>query len=603
MRASEAKTFKARLDRVEAKRQKADTGSAVELLPRWRYERPRIYNHTQLLELAAEPGQVGAVARGLLRIRRYSDRAKVIEFDAETELIRTLASLYQDPLTWVIFNFDWGREPAMSLVPLPEYLQVAYDVEFGPDGWAADSLFDLGQEVAARPFDRISAVPAVRMATASGHGIGKTVLQSWLALWALSTRERCRGVATSTTAAQLGTRLWPELQTWLKRSLVAHWFETFTGRANLRVHHKDHPETWRFDGATASADNSEAFAGLHNASSSTVFLLDEASGIDARIWRAIEGSMVDGAPLLIATGNPLRRDGEFFRVFSEQAHRWSLRHVDSRQAHLTNKTQIAEWVADWGEDSDFVKVRVRGLFPSASLSQFIGADLVDAARQREAQHHLLQEGAVVGVDVARFGGDASTIATRVGRDARSIPMKILRGLDVRQVAMETARHANELRTLYGIQKVLICVDGVGIGAGVCDLLRASNFEVVDVQAAGRARDDRKHSNVRAMLWSDLRDWLGNGGLLPQHDEELAEELTAPDFLFDTKGRIQIEKKDTIRTRLGRSPDRADALALTFAVDMRTMLLEDLLEGGNGGEQAREAVLTYDPLAAWERTGR
>jgi hypothetical protein len=103
-----------------------------------------------------------------------------------------------------------------------------------------------------------------------------------------------------------------------------------------------------------------------------------------------------------------------------------------------------------------------------------------------------------------------------------------------------------------------------------------------------------------MLWSDLRDWLQNGGLLPRHDEELAEELTAPDFLFDTKGRILLEKKDALRTRLGRSPDRADALALTFAVDMKTTLLEDLLDNDIGGEQA---LLAYDPLAAWERLGR
>lgn len=385
------------------------------------------------------------------------------------------------------------------------------------------------------------------------------------------------------------------MQAWLKRSLVAHWFDCNTARNNMRTFHRAHPEVWRFDGATAAPENSEAFAGLHNATSSTVFLLDEASGIDARIWRAIEGSMVDGAPLLVATGNPLRRDGEFYRVFTDQAHRWNLRHVDSRQAHLTNKAQIAEWMADWGEDSDFFRCRVRGLFPSQSLSQFISADAVKLAAEREAGLPPLTEGAILGCDVARFGTDASTIATRIGRDARSFPVKFFRGLDTRQFAMEIARWANELRMLYRLPRVLICVDGIGIGAGVVDTLRAMGFDVIDVQAAGRARDERKHANVRAELWAGMREWINAGGLLSA-DDELAEDLTSPDLLFDKQGRIQIEKKDAIRARLGRSPDRADALALTFAV-ATPVVVPGGDEFNDYDEAARLEVLSYDPFKA------
>lgn len=580
-----------RLAAAEAKHAQAAGGDIRALLPALRYATARIYNTAQLRELAAGDDQAGAVARGLLRIKRHADDAPRIAFDAETELIATCAGCYADPLTWVIFAFPWGEDAPLRLVPLPERLRDRFAVEHGPDDWAATFLEDLGREVAARPFDRVAAVPAVRMAVSSGHSIGKTVAQSWLVLWAMATRENCRGVATSTTSAQLATRLWPELQSWLKRSLAAHWFDCHTARNNMRLFHRAYPEVWRFDGATAAPENSEAFAGLHNATSSTVFLLDEASGIDARIWRAIEGSMVDGAPLLVATGNPLRRDGEFYRIFTDNAHRWNLRHVDSRSAHLTNKAQIDEWLADWGEDSDFFKCRVRGLFPSQSLSQFISADAVQTATTREAGAPPLAQAAILGVDVARFGTDASTIATRIGRDARSFPIKSYRGLDTRQLAMEVGRWANELRALYRVPQVLICVDGVGVGAGVVDTLRAMNFvNVIDVQAAGRARDERKHANVRAELWAGMRDWLTAGGLIPD-DDELSADLTAPDFLFDARGRILLEKKDSIRARLGRSPDRADSLALTFAVETPTAVPD----GWDDELAEQDTSLNYHPF--------
>lgn len=548
-----------RLEKVEAK---TDAGmSWASALVGHRYQPARTYNRGQLEEIGRQDDLAGKVARGLLRICRYADDAPRVEFDGEAELVRTLASLYADPLAWVIFSFEWGLEGALSLVPFED---VRFDVRHGPDKWAAQFLDDLGAEIEARPFDRRAPVPAVRMGISSGHSVGKTMLQSLLMLFMISTRDHCRGVATSTTASQLFTRLWPEMLTWLSRSIIAPFFDTLNAKGSMRLFHREHPNTWRIDGATAAPENSEAFAGLHNATSATVFLLDEASGIDARIWRAIEGSMVDGSPLLVAVGNPVRREGEFYRVFTDAAHRWNLRRVDSREAYLTNKEQIAAWLEDWGEDSDFFRVRVKGAFPSQSLTQFIGADLVAAAQEREVPPVGFTDAPILGVDVARFGSDASTIAIRCGRNARDIPSRTYRGLDTRQLAMEVARLANELRTTLHFSQVFICVDGIGVGAGVVDTLRAWNFDVVDVQAAGRAIDSRTYANVRAELYGKLKAWLPGGAI--ERTPELAEDIAAADFGFNRQGQILLEAKDSIRSRLGRSPDRSDALALTFAVE-------------------------------------
>jgi hypothetical protein len=570
-----------------------DSTNWGKVLVEHRYKAPRIYNAAQLAELSEQDDLAGKVARGLRRLYRYGTDAPRIKFDAEKELVRTLASLYAAPLAWVAFAFDWGREGALSLVPFEDEL---LDMQHGPDRWAAKFLADLGAEVAARPFDRKTPVPAVRMAISSGHSIGKTCAMSWLMLWAMSTRDFCRGVATSATANQLFSRLWPELLTWLSRSIVADYFDTLDAKGSMRLFFKQHQHLWRFDGSTSSPDRAEAFQGLHNAASSTVFLMDEASGVDERIWTAIEGSMVDGAPLLLAFGNPTRRDGAFYKVFHEQAHRWNTRHVDSREAHLTNKEQIEQWLADWGEDSDFARVRILGQFPSQSLQQFIPADLVEQARKVAVPPITQMDVPIIGVDPARFGTDSSSVAIRVGRNARDLPSRTYHGIDTRMLAMEVAKLANELRSVYRFGLVQICVDGIGVGAGVVDTLRGMGFTVQDVQAAGRAIDTRTYANVRAELYGKLRDWMQAGGAI-EDNSDLAEDISAADYLFNSAGKLQLEAKDGIRARLGRSPDRSDALALTFAVEPVVSLPGDFKDDQSSKRR------NYDPFAVMMGAGK
>lgn len=123
---------------------------------------------------------------------------------------------------------------------------------------------------------------------------------------------------------------------------------------------------------------------------------------------------------------------------------------------ITNKEILRQWVEDFGEDSDFVKVRVRGVFPSASSLQFISRDVVDQAMQRDAPS-ARGETTVVGVDPARFGNDCSVIFTRTGRDGRAWPPIRLRGVDTMQLASRVAEHVNFLRAA-GCQ-VILNVDG------------------------------------------------------------------------------------------------------------------------------------------------
>jgi hypothetical protein len=508
--------------------------------------------------LAAEPGLVGRIARGDLRINRIGQSTATID-DAQAELAMAMGEFYSDPLTFVMWAYDWGLDPALRVVKLPDPWALMYSSEFGPDVWACEILEDIAVQVRERKFDGRNAVDAIRMAVSSGHGIGKGALTSWLANWIMSTRPNARGVVTASTAPQLESKTWAQIAAWTKRCATAHWFHVSTGRGSMKMTHNEAPESWRCDAQTCREDNSEAFAGLHAADSTPFYLVDESSGVPDAIHEVMQGGLSDGEPILIALGNPTKNNGWFHGAFNSMRHRWNARQIDSRTVQVTNKTLIGQWIEDFGEASDFVKVRVRGIFPSASSLQFIGRDEVEAAMSREVPQER-GEAAVVGVDVARFGDDQSVIRTRIGRDARSWKPIRLRGLDTMQLASRVAEHINWLRSL-GL-RVHVFIDGGGVGGGVVDRLRQLGYDVVEVQFGGKPTDPRKYANKRAEMWGGVKDFLKTGAI--ENDEALATDLTGVEYSFNPRDQIQLERKESMKARGLASPDDGDALALTFA---------------------------------------
>lgn len=477
------------------------------------------------------------------------------------ELARDLAQFYADPLGFVMYAYPWDSDKSLQLVKLAEPWAGRFGCEFGPDAWACQLLEDLGREVAARQFDGVRAVAPIQFAVSSGHGIGKSAMAAWLTHWIMSTRPHSRGVVTANTGEQLASKTWAGVSAWVNRSVNQHWFRITTGKGAMRMVHAQHPETWRVDAQTSKEENSESFAGLHAASSTPWYLFDEASAIPAKIWEVAEGGKTDGEPMHFAFGNPTRNTGAFAECFGRQRHRWNTRQIDSRDVAITNKSTLQAWVDDYGEDSDFVRVRVRGVFPRASSTQFIPRDLVDQAMANPYRvERFLGMTAAVGVDVARFGSAQSVIRTRVGRDGASIPAKRFRGLDTVQLANHVAAHVDYLRGL-GL-RVVVFVDGGGVGGGVVDQLRRLNHDPIEVQFGGKPDDARKYANKRAEMWGRAKDWLAIGAL--ERDEMLATDLTAVEYGFDTQDRVQLERKEDMEKRGLASPDDADALALTFA---------------------------------------
>jgi hypothetical protein len=226
----------------------------------------------------------------------------------------------------------------------------------------------------------------------------------------------------------------------------------------------------------------------------------------------------------------------------------------------TNKRQMDKWAEDYGEESDFMKVRVRGMFPEADSNQFISTATVRAAMEREPTPSL-RDPIIIGVDVGRsLGGDPSVAYVRRGNDAMSIKPISWHFRDL----MELADHVGAVIAKYDPD--LVVVDETGVGGGLLDRLRQMGFAVRGVNFASTAPSTIEGvvcANMRMYMWYKMAEWLRTSGSIP-NDPTLMEELTAPETLLNKKNELLLEAKDDIKAKIGRSTDITDALALTFA---------------------------------------
>lgn len=456
--------------------------------------------------------------------------------DPEVELRELIASTHDDPEAFVRLVFPWG-EPGGPLE----------DAQ-GPDDWQLGLLRDIG-----RHFQEASQtdeeVGAFREAIASGHGVGKSAIVSWIVLWFISTRPHCAGVVTANTKPQLDTKTWREVALWHGRALNSHWFKWTA----TKLYAVEAPATWYIAAIPWSANNPEAFAGLH--ADDVLVIYDEASAIDDSIWEVSEGAMTTQGAMWCVFGNPTRNVGKFRECFGRQSHRWHTRQVDARESRLVNTAEVERWVEDYGEDSDFIRVRVKGQFPRRSSAQLISEEVVSDARRRHIGSAVYgRYPVIIGADIARFGDDRTVITTRQGPVAWK--QRVHREADTMEVV---GYIIEEYRERDGD---VICVDGVGLGAGVVDRLKQLGYPVVDVQSAARAEDPRQYANSRAELWARCAGWLEEASL--PDDDQLADELCGVEYGYNIKVQMLMESKEDVREKLGYSPDKSDSLVLTFA---------------------------------------
>ena len=464
--------------------------------------------------------------------------------DLEQALVNEFAECERNPLASAMLAFPWGEGE--------------FKGSAGPRQWQREILGYIGNHLKA-PESRFQ---PCQVAVSSGHGIGKSALVAMLIHWALSTAPDAKILITANTATQLDTKTVPEVSKWFRHALNAHWWDVKATSIKLRGK-DDAAKVWRADFTPWSEVNTDAFQGLHNKGKRILLIFDEASSIADKIWEVAEGALTDEGTEIIwlAFGNPTRNTGRFRECFGRFKHRWKTFQIDSRTVEGTNKAQLDKWVEDYGEDSDFVRVRVRGEFPRAGASQFIPSDVVAAARKYRAEGYesLPKIGAC---DVARFGDDQTVIGDRQGRKARIIAK--YRGLDTVQTAHKCMEYIDKE------QPDAFVVDGDGLGAGVVDTLNHAGYGhrtmIVEFHGGRPANDSAAYYNMRAEVWGKTRDWLLSGCEIPD-DPELDADLTSPQYGFSAKQQVQLEKKEDMKKRGIASPDCADMLAMTFGANV------------------------------------
>lgn len=500
-------------------------------------------------------------------------------------LLDWLDEVSDDPHQFVLDAFPWSVDGTRL------------QDESGPEVWQANLLCRIRDKLQA---GLITATEAIQEATASGHGVGKSACVGWIILWAALTMTDTKGVITANTETQLKTKTWAELGKWyqmLRQELKDEFKLTATALFN-----KSRERTWRIDMVPWSERNTEAFAGLHNKGKRILLIFDEASAIPDVIWETSEGALTDENTqiLWLVFGNPTRNTGRFKDCFPGGAFssHWHSTSVDSREVRFTNKTQIAKWLSPppvgYGEDSDFARIRVLGAFPRVGEMEFFNAETVQLAANRDVPTGL-SDPLALGVDVARYGKNASVIYPRKGRDARTYERQRYQGLSTVQLS-DRVFEANFTYHADGI-----FIDGGGVGGGVVDQVRAKALHVYEVQFG--AKDDTPHftwgsqgeqyANKRSGMYGALRAWLATG-MIP-NDPNLIKQFSSIKYTLNKKDQIQlISKEDMLKLDPDLELDDIDALATTFAHALSPSEM-----AGGLHQRGSNVVHEYSPIAQFE----
>ena len=461
------------------------------------------------------------------------------------------------------------------------YVQDRLKVE--PDLWQRDALI----AIASGDRDKI------RIALSACVGPGKTTVLAWAGWWFLSCKgepgQHPKGLAISITSDNLKDNLWAEFSKWRDRDpFLMQYFEW----TKEKIFSKEYPATWfiaaRSWSKSANAEEQgRTLSGLH--SEYVIILVDESGEIPPPVLKAADQvlSSCKWGKILMA-GNPTSHDGILYQVCTRLRNLWHVIKItsDPDDPKRTPRVDI-EWAKEqiqtFGRDNPWVMSSILGEFPPTSINSLLSLQDVEASMNKglyEHEYDFAQKR--LGVDVARQGLDSSVLFPRQG--LRAFPFVELKGADNNEVAarimMAKKKWGQELEF----------VDGTGgFGAGVVDQLKLAGLSPREIHFASKATDPQFFNKRTEMIYTAAQ-WVKGGGALV-YDSTLIKELTASTYTFH-KGKIRVEEKEQIKKRLGFSPDRSDAFALTFAIpDMPGKLMEShiLYKGGTKPKQ------DWDPL--------
>lgn len=417
-----------------------------------------------------------------------------------------------------------------------------------PDAWQSEALMAFATKQ--------------RLCFKAAKGVGKTTTLAWIIWNFLLTRPHPKVAMTSISGQNLSDGLQSELSLWYGKSpMLQAMFEI----TKTKIFLKTSPDTWFCSARTwsKSADPSQqalALAGLH--ADRILFVIDECGGMPESLVATAEAALATGKETkLVMAGNTVMASGPLWRAATSERHLWEVISINSDPDNPKRSPRVSiqwarEQIEKYGRDSDYVKVNVFGEFPSASINALLGVEEVEAAMSRgyktEDFDHAQKR---LGIDVARFGDDDTVIFPRQGLMA-FLPT-VMKGARSNEIAARIMA----AKAKWNAEVELI--DGTGgFGAGTVDALIQAGHSPHEIHFSSRPTDSR-FFNKRSEMWFAMAEWIKRGGALPKLPE-LIKELTTPEYFFHN-GKLRLEEKDSIKERLGKSCDMADALALTFAL--------------------------------------
>ena len=414
-----------------------------------------------------------------------------------------------------------------------------------PEPWQKDALqaLDSGE---------------LRLSIRSGHGVGKTAFLSWAIVHFVLFRYPSKCVVTAPTFSQLFDALAAECKRWVHKLPVA--VQDLLDVRGDRITLKGAPAEAFVAFRTSREEQPEALQGVH--ADHVMLIVDEASGVPEAIYQAAGGSMSTKGAITILAGNPLRASGYFFSTHRMWSDRWWTRRVSCTESSRVDPSFPREIEASYGRDSNAYRIRVLGEFPNDDEDAFMPLYLVEAAIARDIEEPDYRVTCSWGLDVARFGNDDSALARR--RGSYVYPVEHWHGLDAMQLVGKVKHLYDDTPRL--MRPTDIFVDAIGIGAGVADRLRELELPAVAVNVAESPSMEGPYHRLRDELWGRCRNWLSSRTTRLPDDRKLVTEMTVPRMQYTSTGKIRLESKDELRRRLSWSPDRADALVLTFGND-------------------------------------
>lgn len=419
----------------------------------------------------------------------------------------------------------------------------------------------LGVELWQKQAEIIQALTTEKhVVVASGHGVGKSFTAATAALWWLYSFSPSLVLTTAPSRRQVESILWKEIRLLWKFSA-----RPLPGRLlNTRV---DASATQSAFGFTATEP--ENAAGQH--CPNLLLIIDEASGVADDLFEVLHGALTSGNCAQLWIGNPTRPAGEFYECFHGQRKRgaktFHISCYDSPNVGLPPGTDppfpglvteqwIAERLADWGEDSDPFRIRVKGLFPKNDPQSLFPLTWLEAAEESGLTE--TEEPIIMGLDVARYGTCETVAAVRQGENLLRIDA--WSGVDLMRTVGRALAICEEMRCAR------IVVDAVGMGAGVVDRLRELHrVPVLAFESGERAQNAERFRRRRDEAYWGLRTRYEEGRL--KHGAKwpvLIGQLTKLRYGYSSSGQVEVETKDQLLRRGSASPDWADAVMLAFA---------------------------------------